>query len=83
MELDFQCPRAWMAVWLMLEMRRAVVRAEAVGFDAFRRNVGDVVDGCGSAAEFCSDVPGGDIVGPASGVKVAIQGRVRGGVEGA
>ena len=57
-------------------------RAEAVGFDAFRRNVGDVVDGCGSAAEFGGDVPGGDIVGPAGGVKVAIQGRVRGGVEG-
>ena len=47
-------------------------RTEAVGFDALRRNVGDVVDGGGSAAEFSSDVLGGDIVGLASKVKVAI-----------
>ena len=58
-------------------------RAEAVGFDAFRRNVGDVVDGGGSMAEFSGGIPGGGIVEPAGGVKVMIQGRVRGGVEGA
>ena len=57
--------------------------AEAVGFDAFGGVVGDVVDGCGSAAEFSGDVPGGNIVKPAGGVKVVIQGRVRGRVEGA
>ena len=57
-------------------------RVEAVGFDASRGDVGDVVDGCGSAAEGGGDVPGGDIVGPAGGVKVTIQGRVGGGVEG-
>ena len=45
-------------------------------------DVSDVVDSCGSAAEFSGDVPGGNIVGPAGGVKVAIQGRVGGGVEG-
>ena len=56
--------------------------AEAVGFDAIRRDVSDVVDGGGGTAEFGSDVPGSNIVGPAGGVKVAIQGRVGGGVEG-
>ena len=56
--------------------------AEAVGFNAFRRNVGDVVDGGGGMAQFGGDVLGGYIVGPASGIKVMVQGRVRGGVEG-
>ena len=57
--------------------------AEAVvGFNAFRRDVGDVVDGGSSSVELGGDVPGGDIVGPAGGVKVTVQGRVQGGVEG-
>ena len=42
-----------------------------------------MVDGSGGVVEFGSDVPGHNIVGLASGVKVAIEGRVRGGVEGA
>ena len=45
-------------------------------------DVGDVVDGGGGTAEFSGDIPGHNIVGPASGVKVVIEGRVRGGVEG-
>ena len=49
--------------------------AEAVGFDAFRGHVGDVVDGGGGAVECGGDVPGGDIVGLAGGVKVMIQGQ--------
>ena len=57
-------------------------RAEAVGFDVFRRDVGDVVDSGSGEAEFGSDIPGSNIVGLAGGVKVlVIQGRVRGGVE--
>ena len=47
-------------------------RLEAVGFDAFGGNVGDMVDGSSSVAEFGSDVTGGDIVGPVSRVIVAI-----------
>ena len=42
-----------------------------------------MVDGGSSAAEFSSDVPGGDIVGPAGRVEVVIQGSIGGGVEGA
>ena len=45
---------------------------EAVGFDAFGGDVGDMVDGGGSAVESGSDVAGRDIVGPAGGVIVAI-----------
>ena len=53
---------------------------EAVGLDAVGGgDVGDMVDGSGSAAEGTSDVAGGDIVGPASGVIVLIQGSVGGG----
>ena len=58
-------------------------RPEAVGFDAVRGDVGDMVDGGGSAAEGAGDVVGGDIVGPAGGVIVVIQGSVGGGGEGA
>ena len=47
-------------------------KAEAVGFDALRGDVGDVVDNGSGAAECGGDVPGGDIVGPAGGVKVTI-----------
>ena len=45
-------------------------------------DVGDVVDGGGGMVEGSSNVLGHDIVGLASGVKVAIEGRVGGGVEG-
>ena len=45
---------------------------EAVGFDTFRGDVGDMVDGGGSMAEFGGDVTGGDVVVPAGGVIVAI-----------
>ena len=58
-------------------------RPEAVGFNAFRGDVGDMVDSGGSVMEFGSDVVGGDVVGPASGVVVAVQGSVGGGGEGA
>ena len=47
-------------------------RAEAVGFDAVRRDVGDMVDGGSGAAKFGGDVPCGDIVWPASGVEVVV-----------
>ena len=56
---------------------------EAVGFDAVGGDVGDVVDSGGSTVEGAGDVAGGDIVGPAGGVIVLIQGSVRGGGEGA
>ena len=45
---------------------------EAVGFDAFRGDVGDMVDGGGSTMECGCDVAGEDIVGPASGAIVAV-----------
>ena len=54
--------------------------AEAVDFDAFRRNVCEVKDGSGGTAEFSGDIVGSDIVGSAVGVKVAIQGSVGRGV---
>ena len=56
-------------------------RAEAVGFDPVRGDVSDVVDGGGSMAEFGGDVLGHNIVEPAGGVEVAIEGRVGEGVD--
>ena len=47
-------------------------RAEAVGFDAFRRDVGDVVDSGGSTAKFKGDVMGSDVMRVAGGVVVMI-----------
>ena len=54
---------------------------EAVGFNLVRRDVGDMIDGGSGMAKFGCVVLGGDIVWPASGVKVAVEGRIWGGVE--
>ena len=51
-------------------------RMEAVGFDVFGGDVGDVVDSGGGPAEFSGDVPGGDVVGAAGRVIVAVEGSV-------
>ena len=40
-----------------------------------------MVDGSGGVVEFSGDVPGHDIVGPASGVKVVIEGKAGEGVK--
>ena len=48
-------------------------RAEAVGFDAFRRDVGDVVDGSSCAAKFEGDFTGSDVMWVVGGVVVAIE----------
>ena len=55
---------------------------EAVGFDAFGGDVGDMEDSGGSSAEFGSDVAGGYVVMAAGGVIVAIEGSVSRGGEG-
>ena len=57
--------------------------AEAVGFDAFGGDVGDMVDGGGSPVEFGSNVMGGYVVRVAGGVIVMIEGSFGGGGEGA
>ena len=54
-------------------------RAQAVGFDAIWGDVSDVVYGGSGMVEFGGDIPSHDVVGPASGVKVMIEGRVGGG----
>ena len=56
---------------------------EAVDFDAFGEDVGDMVDGGSGPAEFSGDVMGGDVVRVASGVIVMIEGSVSRGGEGA
>ena len=56
-------------------------RAEAVGFNAFRGNVGDVIDRCSGATKGGGDVASGNVVGSTGGVKVAVEGGVQGGVE--
>ena len=48
-------------------------RAEAVGFDAFRRDVGDVVDGSSCTVKFRGDLTGSDVVRAAGGVVVAME----------
>ena len=58
-------------------------RAEAVGFDAGRGDIGDVVDSGGGLAEGDRDVTGGDVVRAAGRVIIAIEGSVGGGGEGA
>ena len=55
-------------------------RAEAVGFDAFRRDVGDVVDGGSCAAKFEGDFAGSDVMWVVGGVVVAIERTVGGGI---
>ena len=54
-------------------------RAEAVGFDAFRRDVGDVVDGGSCTVKFKGDVMGSDVMRVAGGVIVVIERTVGGG----
>ena len=54
-------------------------RVEAIGFDAFRGDVGDVVDSGSSPAEFSGDVTGGNVVVAAGRVIVVIEGSVSGG----
>ena len=56
-------------------------RPEAVGFDAFGGDVGDVVDSSGSPVEFKGNVMGGDVVMAAGRIIVVVEGSVgRGGV---
>ena len=55
-------------------------RAEAVGFNTVRRDVGDVVDSGGCAAKFEGDVAGGDVMRMVGGIVVVIQGAVGGGM---
>ena len=79
--LDFQWPRAWIAVWSTLETRRVVAppeptRAEAVSFDAIRRDVSDVVDGASSMPQFGNDVVGCDVVRVMPRVIVVIKGAI-------
>ena len=58
-------------------------RPEAVGFDAFGGDVGDMADSGGGPAEFSGDVTSGYVVMVAGGVIVMIEGSVGGGGEGA
>ena len=55
-------------------------RAEAVGFDAVRRDVGEVVDGGSSTAKFEGDFAGIDVMQVVGGVTVAIERTVGGGI---
>ena len=49
-------------------------RAEAVGFDAVRRNVGEMEDGSGGTAQFKRDIARGDIIGSIGQIIVAVEG---------
>ena len=55
-------------------------RVGAVGFNVFRRDVGDVVDGGSCAVKFRGDVMGSDVMRVVGGVIVAIERTVGGGV---
>ena len=57
--------------------------AEAVGFDAVRGDICDVVDSGDGLAEGNGDVAGGHVVRAPFGVIIAIEGSVGGGGEGA
>jgi hypothetical protein len=49
-------------------------RAEAVGFDAVRGDVGEVEDSGGSTAQFGSDVAHSDVMGLIGQIIVAVEG---------
>ena len=51
---------------------------ETVGFDPFRRDMGDVVDGGSGATELEGDLARGDVMGALGRVVVAVQGTVGG-----
>jgi hypothetical protein len=48
-------------------------RAEAVGFDAVRRNVGEMEDGGGGTAQFKRDIARGDIIGVIGQIIIAVE----------
>ena len=52
-------------------------RAEAVGFDAVWRNVGEMEDGGGSVAQFERDVARGNIIGSIGRIVIAVEGASR------